>query len=757
MAKVGRLLGPAVVLAALALGMYLLPLRALGARLTSMPGDLVDGRFNVYVLEHGWRVLRGQEARFWDAPFFYPEPNVIAWSDSHLGTLPFYVAFRAVGVDRETSAQLWLLVLCVLNYVACAWVLRRVSASWVGAAAGAYVFAFGLPVAQQLGHVQVYPRFLVPPALYFAFRVCSGAGPRAWAALAACVVWQLYCTLYNGYFLLLLLAAFVPACVVLRWRRELWQVVQARGWWPPVAQASLFVLAVSLVSVKPRPAVAAALLGLGEFCWYWRDLLWHGVWGGSRRQFLLRGAVLAASTLAVVPLLVPYVQAARDHRRVLSEVLLFQPRPLSWLSAPANALAWSALSRNAAGLPAAPEHMLFLGGLPSFALLAALGWVVARRLRGRCAFTAAAVLGFVVVFVLTLRTDLYCLYTAIYPLPGVNAFRAVCRIGLVLAFPAAAALAWLVTAAQDWLARRTGLRPAAMVSCLLLPLLAADQAMLPAGFCTTPKQLWQQRCDRVVALVRQNAPRARLLLDLSPAPGDARESCAGQRVLQHLDAMLASQVLGIPTLNGYSGNLPEGAPDFWTVQDLDQWAKNVRSRVGDERLQRRVPGYAAHGFEGLCVLGRLHRASEQPRTASWCPLLPGGLRCRLELGPTPAEVEPGGSFSLLVRATNLSPWTWPALGAFRVGVAYRWLLPDGGQEPCLAPGRVWLCNDVGPSETGLVEADILTSLVPGEYVLELNMMQDNAGVTTDASQAVRCRITCGPRVSGPSPPPAAVH
>jgi hypothetical protein len=587
-------------------GLYLLPLRAMGPRLTDAPGDLGDGRFNNYVLEHGWLVLTGRQQHFWDAPFFYPDPGVIAWSDCHLGTLPFYAAFRAAGCDRETAYQVWFLALCVLNYLAAAWVLRRLGASWLGAAAGAFVFAFCMPVAFQIGHPQLYPRLGVPLALYFAYRVCAGDGLRCWAGLGASIVWQMYATLYNGYFLLLLLAFFVPACVLLRWRAPLRAWVARRGWWPPASQACLLALAFYTLPVQRRLALALAVLALADFCRYWRGLLWGGVCGGGWRPCLARAALVALCVGATGPLILPYLQVSCDHRRPLEEVMNLTPRIYSWLSAPEASLLWPGLSCNASRVPNAHEQYLFPGAVPAAALLAALGCALARRHREWRGFAAAGALAFAGVFVLTLHTESFCLYAHLYVLPGVHAFRAVARVGLVLVFPAAAALAYWLTAGQAWLTRRTSPAVAAAAVSLLLPLVAADQALRRPGILTVSKAVSEERVRRVAEQVRLQDPQARLFLLLADQP---------DRVAADMDAMLAAQELGIPTLNGYSGWTPQDYDLFRTMQDPEHWELAVRRRVGDP-LGRRVPGNARADLDGLVVLGRTRTLPKQPHPAA---------------------------------------------------------------------------------------------------------------------------------------------
>lgn len=96
-----------------------------GLRLTQ--GDEGDARFVHYVLEHGFRYLRGEaaHARFWDAPFFHPATNTIAYSDPLLGVLPLYAPWRAVGLPPDTAFQFWVFTITSLNFLSALWLLRR--------------------------------------------------------------------------------------------------------------------------------------------------------------------------------------------------------------------------------------------------------------------------------------------------------------------------------------------------------------------------------------------------------------------------------------------------------------------------------------------------------------------------------------------------------------------------------------------------------------------------------------------------------
>src|ERR1700738_2659025 len=101
--------------AAIALAMFCVGV-FLFFRFDAIPGDIGDTRFNMCVLEHGFRWIKGIDQSFWSAHFFYPANNVIAYSDNHLGTVLFYTFFRFLGCDRETAYQGWAFVIFSLNY-----------------------------------------------------------------------------------------------------------------------------------------------------------------------------------------------------------------------------------------------------------------------------------------------------------------------------------------------------------------------------------------------------------------------------------------------------------------------------------------------------------------------------------------------------------------------------------------------------------------------------------------------------------------
>lgn len=519
--------GWALAAAAFAVGFANFPLLVVGSGLDHLPGDACDNRLNNFVLEHGYRYLAGREAYFWDAPCFYPRRGVTAWSDAHLGMLPVYAAARAIGASPERAFQVYFLVPFVLNFAAAAWAFRRLGFGPAGAAAGAYVFAFGLPLVGQLPHAQLLPRFLVPPAVVFAWEFLLK--PRAWrlAAAALCGAGQVYLTVYVGYFLALLLATGFAVAAV-RFRAQL-----------------------------PR----------GE-------LLRPG-----RREWAKRVAAVALAALLVLPLLARHSRGASgistDAIRDLA------PVPASWVSTPWQSLhnrsAWSPLP--AVGAPDV-EHQLAPGLIPSLSVLL-LALLAFRRPRAEAPAgfaTVGAVAALLLAIVVT-RFGPVWLYEPVTHVPGAGGIRVPGRIVLVLLFPAGAAVAWLIDSTVAW-GRRAGRFPAVACAVLGVAVVAADQRLVPTSGrehewhpYRYPLRIARERQERISAAIARH-PNPTLVY-VFPSAADGPGGVVG---LQQ-EAMRAAQDAGVPSVNGWSGYVPAGWDFFPGYRSLMTWLSANETRA----------------------------------------------------------------------------------------------------------------------------------------------------------------------------------
>jgi len=136
----------------------------------TLPGDIGDARLNQYILEHFYHVIIGKEVSFVNAPFFYPWVKTISFSDTHWGTAFIYASLRLAGLTSEKAFAGWFLIGFVLNYWAAYFVNSKLGLRQLGAAVGAFLLAFSLPVIAQYGHPQLIYRMYVPLAFFVLYK-----------------------------------------------------------------------------------------------------------------------------------------------------------------------------------------------------------------------------------------------------------------------------------------------------------------------------------------------------------------------------------------------------------------------------------------------------------------------------------------------------------------------------------------------------------------------------------------------------------
>jgi hypothetical protein len=509
--------GWVLVVAAFAIGFINFPLRVVGSQFDHLPGDALDNRLNNFILEHGYRYLRGQADSFWDAPAFYPLKGVTRWSDAHLGMLPFYSAFRLVGLSPEAAFQGWFLLPFVLNFVAAAWALRRLGAGCAGIAAGAFVFTFAMPVAAQLVHAQLLPRFLVPPAVVFGWEFLRTARTGKLFACLGCVVCQMYVSVYIGYFLVLLLAVGLVVTVA-RFRSEL----------------------------------------------PWKELL-----RPELRVWLARASVLIAAGLLLLPLFKAHSQVAGSQSRDI--VRAFAPPPTAWLT-PARFSVVAPILTDANANPNV-EHQLFPGFLPILAVGLGLFALILPRAGNRASVAAVAAWVVLLLAVFVTRFEQVWLYWPMVELPGGTSIRVIGRVVLVLLFPMAVVLALGVDVLVEWI-RRFGNRPALLAGGVAVTLVAAEQWLIS----TSDDRVWVEgRVSREHVVARQNRIKDAIdhhqhptLLFVFPSVGEGPSGF----VYVQLEAMRAAQDRGILCVNGYSGYRVPGWDFFSDYRKLMVWLQS---------------------------------------------------------------------------------------------------------------------------------------------------------------------------------------
>lgn len=527
--------GWAAVAVAFLVGFANFPMQVVGWRLDQLPGEGIDNRLNNFILEHGYRCLTGRAEGFWDAPSYYPRTRATSWSDAHIGMLPVYAGVRALGASPERAFQWHFLLSCALNFAAAAWAARRLGFGPVGAAAAAYVFAYALPVVGQTQHTQLIPRFLVPPAVVFAWEFLWM--PRTWrfAACAACVVYQFYVSVYIGFFLGLMLAAGLLVAVVRCGCGLPWQELLRPGW--RVWAARVAVAAVAFLAAK-----------------YLADAHKHGSRGGTAVDGVKANA----------------------------------PFPVSWLTAPRNAyLHWDSPWSPIPDLHTPDGEHLMLPGLVPLAAVAVGALLVVLRTGVRTPRQVAVVSAWVCLLLAVLVTQIgdVWLYKSLAEIRGVGGIRVPGRVCLVLLFPAGLAVAYLLDGLVN-AAGRPGRGPAVAAAVLGLALVAADQRLLPREGRAEYAGPWRQfHFPLEVALDEQ----ARMAEVFRSRPGvkivyvfpTGLTESDGLRGLQVI-AMRAAQELGLECVNGWTGHAPLEWRYFPDYRSLMAWFVDANQMTDDE-------------------------------------------------------------------------------------------------------------------------------------------------------------------------------
>lgn len=339
---------------ALLAALYLRPIwRVLG---THLPAGLGDPLFNLYILKWVAHEAHSGFAGFWNAPFFYPAHDVLAYSDHLLGPGLAAAAFTSLvpdGMPRWVPAYNLLLwsSFAATGLAAC-FVLRRGGFGWAAAWLGGVMYAFSPFRWDQLTHLQVLLMQLIPLTLWTFDRLLERPSRSRAALFLGCYLIHLsggcYLALMIHVPLAVLLANRLPElrerCRHGRWRAEL-----------PLLAGTAMIAAAAAGSLFGKYREVARAAGL-----HWGPGVLR-TWGASLLSFLTPSESNFYSALLPEFL----------HR---PENTLFP----GWLAAGLALLGACDLWRRSSAAPATPEAQLSTRRraiLASLLALAVVGWL----------------------------------------------------------------------------------------------------------------------------------------------------------------------------------------------------------------------------------------------------------------------------------------------------------------------------------------------------------------------------------------------
>jgi hypothetical protein len=489
--------------------------------------NIYDARLVSYLLEWGYQYLGGSRLSesIWSPPFFFPEPNVLAYSDTYFSAYPFYFPARWSGLGPQQALLFFQLVQLFLTPL-----VTYACGRWLGLgrlAALTCAFTFGWSWARhfQHMHLQFAAGWVIPLFFTLLFR---GLADRKARWLIACL-WTLlfayYLAVYYAYFLVLLAGPLVA--VLAMWHRT-----------------------------DVAAYLRSFLAGLGE----------------QPRFRLVLGAVGAATPLALL--------AYGTHRyleasRVLGggnpgEALIFRASLASWLRPDARNLLWGRFAYLVPPDPVAPwEKNTFLGWLAlalCLALPMALLYPPARRWldeRGRRSIPgadvlvcAAVIVPLTMLFFSEMPKPLHVLEApaalARRFLPGFGTLRASARVCLVLSFFTAFIASTWVEFLGTLASRAKWLRVGSVVVAAALVLENVPPTPPVADRCG-PDRPWLAIQPRICELARE---RGAGTLAFLPMELTLIERTYLERIFAQVPAMTLALHCGLGSLNGYTGYFP---------------------------------------------------------------------------------------------------------------------------------------------------------------------------------------------------------
>jgi hypothetical protein len=494
----GAIGGVLVVLAGWAAGMWLMFNPTLASGFAHIQGDWSDPRLNNYILEHGYRWLLGLPG------------HRSLWSPPVFFPAPNTAAYSDILLGVAPPYWLWRVVGFAPDTAYQLWVLTLASLNYAAAVVCCRRLLRVGWTAASFG------------AFVFAFTDTRIAQVN-------------HAQLIGQFYMLTACYALVRIFEDPSDARARTHTDARRPWWIAVAGASLVLQLWAGYYLGWFLAFAVAL-GVG----------WSAVLPARRRRLgtVLReshvaiGLTALGSELALIPLALPYLRAASDvGLRTYDNVTWYLPRIWSWiyLGRESWQYGWMYTFPAIRSTPQGQEHRLGVGLVTT--VVAVIGLWLARR---RPVVQLLCAVAITIVLLATIWPNGMSAWMVVYHVvPGAAAIRGVSRIGLVLLIPAGVGAALL--------AERLRGQPLALV--LLAIAMAGEQR----------QQLeWIDKAEgrRRVAVITSAIPPRCVAFLYTPPTGHE------DPWWYQTDAMWASMVSGVPTLNGYSGNVPPKWPFY---------------------------------------------------------------------------------------------------------------------------------------------------------------------------------------------------
>lgn len=191
-------------------------------------GDFGDGKLTMLLAEHWWNVFCGTEGVF-ELPIFYPVEGVIGYTDMMLGFGLLHSLFRLLGLNMYRAYVMTLLTVHFLGTLLYFYILHvKLNIRMLWSYVGVCVFSYANAYAGLLGHTQLMALSVMPLMLLFFLNFVDNYKKNKkiyhlWAVLLiTSFVLMMYTAWYIAFFTALYMVLFVLAYgVVELWNKNL--------------------------------------------------------------------------------------------------------------------------------------------------------------------------------------------------------------------------------------------------------------------------------------------------------------------------------------------------------------------------------------------------------------------------------------------------------------------------------------------------------------------------------------------------------
>ncbi|MBP0493788.1 hypothetical protein [Roseomonas indoligenes] len=484
-------------------------------------GDRLDGIIAAAVHEHWYAFFSGQAGAWNKTFYFHPWPNTLALNDGYLLHGMLHAALRATGLPPLLSADIAGIILKAMLAPAAYLLARRHLSMSVAPSLLAGLLTLGAGnLAMATGHAQFFAAGPALVAALLTLEACRALREgRARHALATGIP----AAVIAG---LLLLTSFYVAYVLLL------AIPLTLGW-------DLVLRALARQPVLPQGrAWIVPLLVIG-----------------------------AVGVVSLIPALILYLPQIRSGLHDIGAARAHAMTPIGLLDPGIRSILWSWANPGPTTTPDGPH-----GYGPLVLLAAFLGTVTAviRAFRpgpGQASARLIAALGLVALGLMVLITawPKVWLWSLVWRVvPGMGAFRVTSRWSLLLAPAVMLVAAWWVASLR---ARFGRLLPA-----LLGLLLVVEQIV--------PLHVGANRREEEARLAAIPSPPADCRVFIATRPREGVTDSFILKIYSHnVDAMIAANVLRLPTINGFSTFNPPG----WDLADTSGRRYADRARAEAER------------------------------------------------------------------------------------------------------------------------------------------------------------------------------